>query len=150
MLSKKIKIMVYRSIIFPVVLYGRETWSFTLMEEHRLNMFKNRVLRNAFGLQRDEVPRQWRGLHKEKLNDLYSLPNIIQGIKKNDTGGHVTHMGDRKGAYRFLVGRPEGKIPLGRSRCSGRIIIKWTFKRWDSEALIGLIWLKIGTGGGRL
>ena len=64
----------------PVVLYGCETWSLTLREEHRLRMFENWVLR-IFGPRRDEVTREWRKLHNEKLNELYSSPNIVQVIK---------------------------------------------------------------------
>jgi hypothetical protein len=59
-------------------------------------------------------------------------------------------MGDRRGAYRILVERPEGRRPLARSRLGGRIILKWIFKKWDGETWTGLIWLRIGTGGRRM
>jgi hypothetical protein len=72
---------IYRTIILPVVLYGCETWSLTLREEHWLRVFENRVLRRIFGPKRDEVTGEWRKLHNEELNDLYSSPNIIRGIK---------------------------------------------------------------------
>ena len=81
MLSKNIKIKIYKAIIFPVVLYGCETWSLILREGHRLRVFENRVLRRIFGPKRDEVTGEWRKLHNEELTDLYSLPNIIQVIK---------------------------------------------------------------------
>ena len=80
-LSKNLKIKIYRTIILPVVLYGCETWSLTLREEHRLRVFENRVLRRIFGPKRDGVTGEWRKLHNEELNDLYSSPNILRVIK---------------------------------------------------------------------
>ena len=79
LLSKNIKIKVYRIIILPVVLYGCETWSLTLWEEHRLRAFENRALRRIFGPKRDEVTGEWRKLHNEEINDSYSSPNIVRG-----------------------------------------------------------------------
>ena len=70
LLSKNLKIKIYRIIILPVVLYGCETWSLTLREERRLRVFENRVLRRVFGPKRDEVTGEWRKLHNEELNDL--------------------------------------------------------------------------------
>ena len=72
---------IYRTVILPVVLYGYETWSLTLREERRLRMFENRVLRRVFGPKRDEVTGEWKKLHNEELNDLYSLPNILRVVK---------------------------------------------------------------------
>jgi hypothetical protein len=66
------------SIILPVVLRGCGTWSVALREEHRLRVFENRVLRKILGPKRDEVTREWRRRHNEEINDLYSLPNVIQ------------------------------------------------------------------------
>jgi hypothetical protein len=77
-LSKNVKIRINKTIIFPVVLYGCETWSLTLNEEHRLRVFENRVLRRMFGLKRDEVTGEWRKLHNEEFRDLYSFPSIIR------------------------------------------------------------------------
>ena len=71
LLSKTLKIKIYRTIILPVVLHGCETWSLTLREERRLRVFENRVLRRVFGPKRDEVTGEWRKLHNEQLNDLY-------------------------------------------------------------------------------
>jgi hypothetical protein len=79
LLSKNLKIKVYRTIILPVVLYACENCSLTLREERRLRVFENRVLRRVFGPKRDEVSGEWRKLHTEELNDLYSLPNIVWG-----------------------------------------------------------------------
>ena len=70
LLSKKLKIKIYRNIILPVVLYGCETWSLTLTEERRLRVFENRVLRRVFGPKRDEVTEEWGKLHNEELSDL--------------------------------------------------------------------------------
>jgi hypothetical protein len=78
LLSKNLKIKVYRNIILPVVLYGCATWSLTLTEERRLRVFENRVLRRVFGPKKDVVTGKLRKLHNEELNDLYSLPNIVQ------------------------------------------------------------------------
>jgi len=81
LLSKKLKIKIYRTIILPVVLCGCETWSLTLREERRLRVFENRVLSRVFGPKRDEVTGEWRKLHNEELSDMYSLPNIVWVVK---------------------------------------------------------------------
>jgi hypothetical protein len=81
LLSKYTNIRVYRTVVLPVVLYGCVTWSLTLTEGQRLRVFENRVLRGIFGPKRDEVRGEWRRLHNEELNDLYSSPNIIRIIK---------------------------------------------------------------------
>jgi hypothetical protein len=106
LLSKNTKIRVYRTVVLPVVLYGCETWSLTLREETRLRVFENRVLRKIFGPKRGEATGEWRRLHKEELNDLYSSPNIIRVIKSRRMrwAGHVERMGEKTGAYRILVG----------------------------------------------
>ena len=95
LLSKKLKIKIYSTIILPVVLYGCETWSLILREEHRLKVFENRVLRRVFGPKRDEVTREWRKLHNEEFSDLYSLPNIARVVKSRRMrwAGHVARMG---------------------------------------------------------
>jgi hypothetical protein len=81
MLSKNLKIKVYRNIILPVLLYGCETWKLTWREERRLRMSENRVLRRIFGPKKEEVKEEWRKLHNEELNDLCCLPSIVQVIK---------------------------------------------------------------------
>ena len=108
----------YRTIILPVVLYGCETWSLTLREEWKLRVFENMVLRRIFGPRRDEVTGEWRRLHKEELNDLYCSPNIVRVIKwrRMRWAGHVARMGEERGVYKVLVGKPEGRRPLGRPR----------------------------------
>ena len=89
-----------------------------MREEYRLRVFENSVLRRIFGSRRDEVTREWRKLHDEELNDLYSSPSIVQVIKSRGMrwAGHVASMWERKGVYRVLVGKPEGKRPLGTPR----------------------------------
>jgi hypothetical protein len=87
-------------------------------KEQRLRVFENTVLRRIFGPKRDEATGEWRRLHKEELNDLNSSPNITRVIKSRRMrwAGHVACIGEERGAYRILVGRPEGRRPLGRPR----------------------------------
>ena len=101
-----------------MVLYGCETWSLTLREERRLRVFENRVLRRVFGPKMDDVTGEWRKLHIEELNDLYSLPNIVLVVKSRRMrwAGHVARMEEDRGVHRVLVGKPEGKRPLGSPR----------------------------------
>jgi hypothetical protein len=92
-------------------------------------MFENRVLRRIFGPKRNEVTGEWRRLHNEELNDLYLSPNIIRVIKSRRMrwSGNVARMGEGRGAYRILVGRPEGRRPLGRPR-----------RRWEDNIKMDL------------
>jgi len=87
-------------------LYGCETWSLTFREERRLKVFENRVLREVFGPKRDEVTGEWRKLHNEELNDLYSLPSTVRVVKSRRMrwAGHVARMGEDRGVHRVLVG----------------------------------------------
>jgi hypothetical protein len=93
--------------------------SLILREERRLRVFKNRVLKIVFRPKRDEVTGEWRKLHNEELNDLFSLPNIVRVVKSRRMSWpqHMEHMGEERGVHRVLVGKPEGKRPLGRPRC---------------------------------
>jgi hypothetical protein len=118
LLSRNEKVKIYKTIILPVVLYGCETWSLTLREEHRLRVIVNRVLRRIFGPKRDEVTGEWRKLHNEERHNLYSSPDIIRQVKSRRMrwAGHVARMGEESKVYKVLVGKPEGKIPLGRPR----------------------------------
>jgi hypothetical protein len=115
---KNVKVRIYKTIILPVVLYGCETWSLTVREEHKLGVFENRVLRRIFGLKKDEVTGRWRKLHDEGLHNLYSSPSIIRIIKSRRLmwAGHVARMGEKRNAYMLLVRKPERKRLLGRSR----------------------------------
>ena len=90
----------------------------TRREEKKLRVFENMVLRRIFGPRRDEVTGEWRRLHNEELNDLYSSPKILRVIKSRRMrwAGHVARMGEERGMYRVLVGKPEGKRPLGKPR----------------------------------
>jgi hypothetical protein len=120
-------------------------------DEHRLRVFENSVLRGIFGPKREEVTGECRRLHNEELYDLYSSPNIIRVIKSRRIrwAGHVARIGDRRCAYRVLVGIPDGKRPLGRPRLRWEDNIKCILKKWYMT-WTGLIWLGIVTDGGLL
>ena len=141
------------TVILPVVLYGCETWSLTLREERKLRVFENMVLRGIFGPRRDEVTGEWR-LHNEERNDLYSSPNIVRVIKSGRMrwAGHVARMGEERWMYRVLLGKPQGKRPLGGGSLGvdAWIILGWISRMWDLGTWTGLGWPRIGTGGGRL
>jgi hypothetical protein len=124
-MSKNVQIRIYKTIILPLVLYGCETWSLTLREEHRLSVFENRVLRKIFGPKRDEAMGSWRKLHNEELHNLYFSPSIIGMLKSRRMrwAGHVARMAETRNVCRILVGKPEGKRPLGRP------ILKWILER---------------------
>jgi len=136
----------------PVVLYGCETWSLTFSEKRRLRVFENRVLRRVFGPKRDEVTEEWRELHSEELNDLYSSPSIVRVIKSRRMrwAGHVARMGEKRGVYRALVEKPEGRRPLGRPRRRWEDSIKMDLQEVGCGVWTGSSWLRTGTGGGHL
>ena len=117
-------------------MYGCETCSLPLREERWLKVFENWVLRRIFGPKRNKVIGEWRKLHNEELNTLYSSPNIVRVIKSRRIrwAGYVARVGERKGVYRVLMGKPEGKRPLARPRC-----------RWEDNLKIDL--QEVGCGG---
>ena len=124
----------------------------TLREERKLRVFENMVLRRIFGPRMDEVTGEWRRLHNEELNDLYSSPHIVRVMKSRRIGwaGHVARTGEERGVNRVLLGKPEGKnyrVDLG---VDGWIILGWNYRRWDVGIWTGLGWPRIETGGGRL
>jgi hypothetical protein len=129
LLSRNLKIKIYKTVTLPVVLYGCETWSVTLREEHRLRVFENRVLRRIFGHKRDEVTGEWRKLYSGELHNLYSSPDITRQIKSRRMRwvGHVARMGEGRNVYKVLMGKPEGKRPLDKPR-----------RRWEDGIKIDL------------
>jgi hypothetical protein len=109
-MSRNVKVKIYKTIILAV-LYGCETWSLTLREEHRLRVFENRVLRRIFGPKKDEVTGEWRKLHNEELHNLYSSPDIVRQVKSRRMrwAGHVARMGEDRKVYKVLVGKAQRK-----------------------------------------
>ena len=107
------------------------SWSLTLREERKLRVFENMVLRRIFGPRRDEVTGELRRLHNEELNDLYSSPHIVRVIKSRRMrwAGHVARMGEERGAYRVLVGKPEGKSHWGNLGVDAWIVLRWILRR---------------------
>jgi hypothetical protein len=125
------KIRIYKTIILPVVLYGCETWSLTMREEHRLRVIESRVLRRISVPKRDEVTGEWRKLHNEELHYLYSSPSIIKIIKSRRMvwAGHVARMGEKMNAYRWESRRERGRYEnqdVGRWK-----ILRWILERWN-------------------
>ena len=152
LLSKNLNIEIYKITILPVVLYGCEILSLTVKKGRRLKVFENRVLRRIFAPKRDEVTKEWRKLHNEELNDLYTSPKIVRVIKlrRMKWPGHVTCMGKRRGVCRILVGKPEGKGPLERLRCRLEDNNKTDLQEMGFGVWIESSWHKTGTGGGHL
>ena len=115
-------------------------------------MFENRALKRIFGPKRDKVTGEWRELHNEKINDLYCSPNIVRVIKSRRMrwSGHVARMGEGRGVYRDLVGKREGKRPLGRPRRGWVDNIKMDLQEMGCGGMTGSSWLMVGREGGHL
>ena len=116
-----------------------------------MRVFENRVLRRVFEPKRDKVTGEWRKLRNEELRDLYSLSNIVRVVKsiRMRWAGHVVRLGEGRGVHIFLVGKPEGKRPLGRPRHRWEDNIKMDLREVGRGG-IGWSWLRIGTDGGHL
>jgi len=138
LLSKNLKIKIHRTIILPVVLYGCETWSLTLREERKLRVFEKRVLRRIFGSWMDEVTGEWRRLHNEELNDLFSSPNIVRVIKSRRMrwAGHVALWVRRGGCIGSWWGNRREGDHWGNLSIDGWIILGWISRMW----VYGLEW----------
>jgi hypothetical protein len=123
-----------------------------LREERRLRVFENRVLRRVFGPKRDEVTQEWKKLHNEELNDLYSLPNIVWVVKSRrmSWAGHGACPGEESGVHMVVVGKPEEKRSLGRPRRRWEDNIKMDFRKLEGVVGTGWSWLMVGMSGGNL
>ena len=120
---------------FPFVLYGCDTWSPTVSEKYRLEVFQNRVLRKVFGPMRDKVTGEWGRWHNQTLYYLYSSNFWVIKSRRMRWAGHVADVGKRRGAYRILVRRPEGRRPLGRPR------LRWWDIKMDLQEVVWGHWL---------
>jgi hypothetical protein len=142
-------VKIYKTTMLPVVLYGCETLSLTLREEHRLRVFENSVVWGIFGPKRDEVTGEWRKLHNREPYNLYSTPDIIRQIisRRMRWVGHATRMGEGRNVYRVLVGKPKRKRPLERPRHRWEDRIKMDLREIGCGLWNGFIWLRIGIVG---
>jgi hypothetical protein len=118
----------------------------------RLRVFENRVLRRIFGPERDKITGEWRKLHYEELNGPYSSPSIVWEIKlrRMRWAACAASLGERRGVYRVLAGKCEGKRAMGSLEHRWGIILTWIFRKWDVGLWLGLSWLTIGTAGGHM
>jgi hypothetical protein len=146
LISINLNIKTYKTAILPIVLYGCETWSLTLKEEHRLRVFENRMLRRIFGPKREEDG-SCRKFHNDELHSLYSSPNIVRVIKSRKLmwAGHVARIGEV--FTRFWLGGPKVRDHWEYLGVGGRITLRWTLGRKGSMGRTGVGWLSIGSGG---
>jgi hypothetical protein len=129
LLSRNVKVKIYKTIILPVVLYGYEIWSLTLRDVHRLRVFENRVLRRIFGPKMDEM-KEGMKLHNEELHNLYSSPDIGQiKSRRMRWAGHVARMGEERKVYKVLMGKPEGKDHLEDQGIDRKMGSEWILGR---------------------
>jgi hypothetical protein len=128
---------------------GVKQRSLAVREEYKLRVFENRVMRKIFGPMRDGVTRGWRKLHNEELHNLHSSPSIIRIIKSRRMrwAGHVARMGEKRNVYSLLVGKPEGRRPLGRPRHRCIEIIKIDFLEIGLNVVDWIGLAQVGTGG---
>jgi hypothetical protein len=130
LLSKNVKIKIYKTLILPFVLYGCEIHSLTLREEHRLRVFKNRVLRRLYVPEMGEVAGGWRKLYNEELHSFYASPYVIRVTKswRVTCTGHIVHMAETEMCTKFWFGMPEGKRLLKKPRHVYEDNIKMDYK----------------------
>jgi hypothetical protein len=142
-------VKIHKTIILPLVLYGCETWSVPLREEHRLWVFENRVLRRIFGPERDEVMGEWRKLHSGELHILYSSRDIMRQItsRRMRWAGHVACMGEGSKVYRVLEGKPKERDHVEDQGVYGSMGLEWILWILTAEVWIGFTWLRIGNSG---
>ena len=135
-LSRNIKLRIYKTIILSVVLYGCETRSLTLKEEKKLRIFENKIARKIFGPRKDEQRDEWRKLHNLELYNLYGIPDIIRTLRlrRLQLARNVARMGNGRRAHKFLVGKSEGTRPRGRSKIRWEDYIIKDLKEVDYES----------------
>jgi hypothetical protein len=133
LISKNLKIKIYKTVILPVVLYGCETWSLTLRKEHRLRVSENRVLWKMLGPKREEDG-SWRKLHNDELHNLYSSPNIVRVIKSRRMrwAGHVARMGEGEMFTGFWLGGLKGREHWEGVGIGGRITLRLILRKQES------------------
>jgi hypothetical protein len=139
LLSRNVKVKIYKTIILQVILYGCETWSLTLREEHRLRVFENRVLGRIFGPKREDVTGEWRKLHSEELHNLYVKSRRMRWAR------HVARMGEERKCTRFWW---ENQKESDHLEDQGVYGIRMALREigWGG-GWIGCDWIRIGTGG---
>jgi hypothetical protein len=137
--KKKLKIKIYKTVILLLVLYGCETWSLTLREEHRWRVFENRVLRRIFGPKMEEDG-SWQKLCNDDLHGLYSSPTLIRVIKSRRMkwAGHVAHMGRGEVFTGLWFGGPKGRGHWEDQGVGGKITLRRTLGRWGSMSELHL------------